>query len=92
MSRLVLVYMTGAAIAVALVQLPGNAALHILSLVAATVVLQTGYLWMVFRKAAAKTFSMRGLLFMPAYIGMVGLSQAAALVGIRGKRWTRTVR
>ncbi len=91
-SRLVLVYMTLSATVLALFQLPDPAALHIFWPVLATVVMQVCYLWMIFRKAAEKPFSMRGLLFMPAYIGMVGLSQAAALVGIRGKRWTRTVR
>lgn len=91
-SRLFLVYLTAAAVLVASLQLPGRTGLRMLSLVGAAILLQIIYLWMMFRKAGEKTFSMRGLLFMPAYIGMVGLSQAAALIGIRGKRWTRTVR
>jgi 1,2-diacylglycerol 3-beta-glucosyltransferase len=91
-SRLFLVYLTLTATVFAVLQLPNKTGVRILSLVLATILLQLLYLWMMFRKAAEKSYSMRGLLFMPAYIGMIGLSQAAALVGIRGKRWTRTVR
>ena len=91
-SRLFLIYLTVAAIAVAGIQLPGKVGLYILSLAFLAVLLQLIYLWMMFRKAAEKAYSMRGLIFMPAYIGMVGLSQAATLIGLRSKHWTRTVR
>lgn len=91
-SRLFVVYVTACATVIALVQFPAINAVRILEIVLASVVLQSAYLWMMFRRAAVQSFSMRGLLFMPAYIGIIGLSQAAALVGIRRKRWTRTVR
>jgi hypothetical protein len=35
---------------------------------------------------------MRGILFMPAYLAVVSFSQALALLGLRRKRWARTVR
>ena len=91
-SRLFLIYLTVAAIAVAGIWPPGKVGLYILSLVFTAMLLPLIYLWMIFRKAAEKTYSMDRLLFMPANIGMVGLSQAATLTGLRGKRWTRTVR
>lgn len=91
-SRLLVVYLTCCAVAVGVLQLPAPSGIHILEIVLVSVLLQSIYLWMMFRRAAENAFPMRGLLLMPAYIGMIGLSQAAALVGIRGKRWTRTVR
>lgn len=91
-SRLLIVYLTCCAVAVGVFQLRAPIGIHILEVVLASALLQSAYLWLMFRKAAEKAFSMRGLLFMPAYIGMIGLSQVAAFVGIRGKRWTRTVR
>jgi len=64
----------------------------ILALALAAVLLQTIYLVLMFRKSATTPFSMNGLLFMPAYLAVVSFSQALALIGLRRKRWARTVR
>lgn len=64
----------------------------ILMLAVPAVLLQAIYLYLMFRKSSNPPFSMRGLLFMPAYIAVVSFSQAMALFGLRRKRWARTVR
>jgi cellulose synthase/poly-beta-1,6-N-acetylglucosamine synthase-like glycosyltransferase len=91
-SRLVVLYATLAAIGAAVVLLPVHGAATILFLLAATIPVQAAYLWMIFRRSAEKSFPLRDLFCMPAYLGIVGLAQAAAFLGIGRKRWARTVR
>jgi cellulose synthase/poly-beta-1,6-N-acetylglucosamine synthase-like glycosyltransferase len=91
-SRLVVLYATLAAICAAMVLLPVHRAPTILFVLAATIPVQAAYLWMIFRRSAEKPFPLRDLFCMPAYLGIVGLAQAAAFLGIGRKRWARTVR
>jgi 1,2-diacylglycerol 3-beta-glucosyltransferase len=91
-SRLVVLYATLAAIGAAVVLLPVHGAATVLFLLAVTIPVQAAYLWMIFRRSAEKPFPLRDLFCMPAYLGIVGLAQAAAFLGIGRKRWARTVR
>ncbi len=91
-SRLVVLYMTATAFALALVELPFGHARLIVELLAGAVIAQSCYLWLLFRRSAPQPYPITDLLFMPAYVGIIGLTQLAALFGYRRKRWARTVR
>ena len=91
-SRLVVLYLTVTAFASALLVLPGHGALAIGAVLLGTVVLQAIYLLLMFRGAADTKFPITDLLFMPVYLGILGVTQAGALLGFRRKRWARTVR
>jgi 1,2-diacylglycerol 3-beta-glucosyltransferase len=91
-SRLVVLYITLAALMVAAIELPAHGAGLILELLLSTVIVQATYLWMIFRRSALKPFPIVDLLFMPAYLGIIGVTQVAAMLGLRRKRWARTVR
>jgi 1,2-diacylglycerol 3-beta-glucosyltransferase len=59
---------------------------------AAACCLQALYLWMVVRAPACEPMPLTALLRLPAYLGLLGISQAGALLGLRRDRWNRTVR
>jgi cellulose synthase/poly-beta-1,6-N-acetylglucosamine synthase-like glycosyltransferase len=63
----------------------------LLSTVAACL-LQALYLWRVLRAPAGAPVPLTALLRLPAYLGLLGISQAGALLGLRRDRWNRTVR
>jgi hypothetical protein len=91
-SRVLIVLATLLSFLLALLAMPQPQARIILALALASVLLQAVYLVLMFRKSATTPFSMRGILFMPAYLAVVSFSQALALLGLRRKRWARTVR
>jgi 1,2-diacylglycerol 3-beta-glucosyltransferase len=91
-SRLTVLYLTVSALVAALLEFPSHAASVIGAILLGTVVLQVLYLLLMFRYASDKTFPITDLLFMPVYLGIIGVTQAGALLGFRRKRWARTVR
>lgn len=91
-SRVLIVLATALSFVLAVLAISQPQARIIFALAASAVLLQAVYLALMFRKSADTPFSMKGLLFMPAYAAIISFSQALALFGFRRKRWARTIR
>jgi cellulose synthase/poly-beta-1,6-N-acetylglucosamine synthase-like glycosyltransferase len=61
-------------------------------LLAASVALQSIYLWMVLRRSGGPVVGLGSLVRLPAYLGFVGLAQAGAAFGLKRNIWHRTQR
>jgi cellulose synthase/poly-beta-1,6-N-acetylglucosamine synthase-like glycosyltransferase len=91
-SRLVVVYLTVVAFVCALLSLGSVYTRVTVVLLVATCLLQTLYLFLMFRKAGREAMPISSILFMPVYFALICLAQAGALLGFKRKQWSRTVR
>jgi cellulose synthase/poly-beta-1,6-N-acetylglucosamine synthase-like glycosyltransferase len=91
-SRLVVVYLTLAALLCTALSLNGAHTRLSAILLLITCVLQCVYLFLTFRKAGREPHALSSLLFMPFYVTLICIAQAAALLGFKRRQWSRTVR
>lgn len=61
-------------------------------LLAGACLLQGVYLILAFRCSGREPMSLRSVLYMPAYVALIGLAQTGALFGAKRRQWSRTVR
>jgi cellulose synthase/poly-beta-1,6-N-acetylglucosamine synthase-like glycosyltransferase len=91
-SRLILVYTTLIDIAL-LYRVRSSPLSSILELaLAASLLLQSIYLYLVLRKADMDPVPFQTIAFMPFYFGFLGAMQLGAVLGLRKKQWIRTTR
>lgn len=91
-SRLVLVYATTISV-VLLISLRSSPIFNVLApALAASLCLQSIYLYLVLRKADSVPVPFQMIAFMPLYFGFLGAMQLGAVLGLRKRQWSRTTR
>lgn len=90
-SRMAVIYITLAA-AIALVGSRGMYALLAAGILLLACALQSIYLGLIVYRTGGRQMSVPSLLLTPAYLGLVGLAQLGAALGMKRKQWNRTVR
>lgn len=91
-SRLILVYATAVSFALVAFLHSSAAFTAFAFLLAASLFLQSTYLYLILRKADGAPVPFHAIAFMPFYFGFLAVMQLGAILGFGKHQWTRTVR
>ncbi len=91
-SRLLLIYTTLVAVAVLDLAYPFHGFRYAFGGLAAAIFLQGIYLYLVLRRAHSSPIPFQTIVYMPFYVGFLGAMQLGAVLGVRRRTWSRTVR
>lgn len=91
-SRLLLIYTTLLAVALLDLAYPFHDFRYVAGGLAAAILLQGIYLYLLLRRAHSSPVPLQKIAFMPFYVGFLGVMQLGAVLGVRRHVWTRTIR
>jgi cellulose synthase/poly-beta-1,6-N-acetylglucosamine synthase-like glycosyltransferase len=89
-SRLLLVYATLIAVVLLDCAYPFHHFDIAATALAASLLLQSVYLYLLLRKADGAPIPFQTIVFMPFYVGFLGAMQLGAVLGLKKKQWSRT--
>lgn len=91
-SRIILVYVTVASLALLWLDHSSPYSAVLAFALAASLLLQSTYLYLVLRKANSSPVPFQTIAFMPLYFGFLGIMQIGAALGLNKKQWNRATR
>lgn len=91
-SRLLLIYTTILSVVMLDLAYPFRYFGIAMSALAVAFFLQSVYLYLIFRRAGSVRISLQTIAFMPLYVGFLGAMQLGALLGLKKRQWSRTIR